>query len=301
MKKTLFLFLLSIFLLIPKSYCADWIVAIVNKDIISKSDLESFSRFINMQLSRQFQGEALKEKIAEAAPELLDRLIEDKLIIQEAKKQNIKVDENRIKARIDEIKKSYASEKEFIESLTTNGLTQADIENKVREQMLMFEVVQQKIRDRIRICPREITDFYKEHKDELGMPALRKVLAMAIESENTAKKAFDDLKNGEDFKQVAESYEISINDLDEVAPGQLRKEIDQVVSTLQPGEFSDIVRVDGVLYIFKLEGMTAARDRSFEEVKEDIYNHIFEEKMQEQMSKWLDDLKAKAYIQKKNS
>jgi len=301
MKKIALILLFYVIFLIPKAYADDKIVAIVNKEIISQSDLNSFSKYIRMQLAEQYQAEALKEKIAETAPGLLDRLIEDKLIIQEAKKQNIKVDDNRIKARIDEMKKNYSSEKEFVDSLSSNGLTQADIENKIRDQMLMFEIVQQKIRNRIRICPREITDFYKEHKDQLNLPATRKILAMTSDKEDPLKKALKDLKTGMDFQQAADSSGLSINDLGQVMPGQLKKEIDQVISVLGPGEFSDIVKLDGKFYIFKLEELIAAKSRSFEEVKEDIYNYIFEEKMQEQMNKWLDELKAKAFIEKKNS
>jgi len=301
MKKIALILLFYVIFLIPKAYADDKIVAIVNKEIISQSDLNSFSKYIRMQLAEQYQAEALKEKIAETAPGLLDRLIEDKLIIQEAKKQNIKVDDNRIKARIDEMKKNYSSDKEFVDSLSSNGLTQADIENKIRDQMLMFEIVQQKIRNRIRICPREITDFYKEHKDQLDLPVTRKILTMTSDKEDPLKKALKDLKAGMDFQQAADSNGITINDLGQVMPGQLKKEIDQVISVLGPGEFSDIVKLDGKFYIFKLEELIAAKPRSFEEVKEDIYNYIFEEKMQEQMNKWLDELKAKAFIEKKNS
>ncbi|MDD5043947.1 MAG: peptidyl-prolyl cis-trans isomerase [Candidatus Omnitrophica bacterium] len=304
MKKIiLFCFLLGLFCFASGLYAQEKIVAVVNKEIITQSDLNSYLRFIKMQLAGQYHGRELEEKIAEATPNMLSTLIENKLIVQEAKKQGLKADENRVKARMEEMKSQYPSNKAFEEDMVSHGLTLADMENRTRDQLLMFDIVEMNIKDKIRINPKEVTDFYAEHKDELDVPALRHIISAVTDNEINARKALYELKKGGDFRQVADTCGLSVDDLGEIKPGQLTKELDQVVSVLGVGETSDVINFDKKFYIFKLEEMTPARKRSFDEAKQNIYNYIFDQKMQIEMSKWIDELKSKAYIEikKENS
>ena len=68
-------------------YAQDKIVAVVNNDIITRKDLSDFMNFMRMQLSHQYKGKELDAKVAETKRGLLDKLIEDHLILQEAKKK----------------------------------------------------------------------------------------------------------------------------------------------------------------------------------------------------------------------
>ena len=298
MKKIILVFfLLGICCPLAGVFAQDKIIAVVNKEVITQSDLDNYLKFIKMELAGQYRGADLQDKIAQEAPHIVEKLIEDRLIVQEAKKENMQVDENRIKARIEEMRGQYPSEKDFMQDVISHGLTMADMESKIRDQLLMFEVVEAKIKDKIRINPKEITDFYAGHKDELAAPALRHILSVASDNEMQAGKLFYDLKKGTDFRQAVASCGLTVDDLGKIKPGQLTKELDQVISVLAAGEFSDVVKFDNKFYIFKLEEMSEPRIRPFEEAKQEIYNYIFQQKMQSELTKWLEALKAKAYIE----
>ena len=64
----------------------DKIVAVVNKEVITQKDLTDFMNFMRLQLSREFSGEVLEKKLSSLETDLLDRLIEDRLVLQEAKR-----------------------------------------------------------------------------------------------------------------------------------------------------------------------------------------------------------------------
>ncbi len=68
------------------AYAQDKIVAIVNEDVITKRDLDEFIVFTRIQLSREYQGRELETKLQSMKLDLLNKLIEDRLILQEAKK-----------------------------------------------------------------------------------------------------------------------------------------------------------------------------------------------------------------------
>ncbi|MCM8770556.1 MAG: peptidyl-prolyl cis-trans isomerase [Candidatus Omnitrophica bacterium] len=302
MKKIILLYLIFSILCLTQGIGAqDKIVAVVNREIITQSDVNNFSKFIRMQLATQYHGKDLEEKFFEIMPRILERLIEDKLIIQEAKKEGIKIDEARIKAALEEMKRQYPSENAFREDIVRQGLTQADIEDKIRNQLMMQAIIEIKIRNKIRINPKEVTDFYQQHQDELNKPASRDVLSISIPDAVTARRVWEDLKKKDDFSEVAHSYNLQVNELGQIQPGQLKKELDEIISLLAVGEISDIVKFDNKFYIFKLQRINPPQKRSFEEVRQDIYNYIFEQKMQDAMDKWLNELKAKAYIEIKNS
>ncbi|MCM8781050.1 MAG: SurA N-terminal domain-containing protein, partial [Candidatus Omnitrophica bacterium] len=99
-----------LFSFIPTCFAQNKIVAIVNNDVITQKDLEGFINFARIQLAAEYQGEELENKVQSLRPDLLDRLIDDRLLLQEAKNNNIKIDETRIKAKIEQIKRRYASD-----------------------------------------------------------------------------------------------------------------------------------------------------------------------------------------------
>jgi peptidyl-prolyl cis-trans isomerase SurA len=125
-------------------YAQDKIVAVVNNEIITQKDLNDFLNFTRMQYARQLSGKELEEKVNSARSGLLQRLIEDRIMLQRAKAEKVTVEPSRIKAKMNEIKKHYALESDFEHDLGRQGLVQADLENKIREQMLTFGILRKR-------------------------------------------------------------------------------------------------------------------------------------------------------------
>ena len=300
MKKSLFILLfLPIYCLLSTIYCfsaQDKIIAIVNNDIITQKDLNDFMNFMRIQLSGEYAGRELEEKIQVMKVDLLNKLIEDRLILQEAKKNNTKIDENRVKAKVNEIKSRYPQEAEFQNALTRQGLVQADIEAKIREQLLMYYIVEQKVREKIVIRPQEVTAFYNTNKNELASPQERGLEVITLENEDSAKAFADNLKKGEKLEDLAAKYPITLNQLRVLQGEELRKEIEDVVFNLKIGEISNPVKVDNKYYIFKLNNITPSKQLNLSEVQDKINAFLFDRKFQEELKNWLDELKKKSYI-----
>ena len=109
-------------------YAEDKIIAVVNKDTITQSEAEVYLNIIRLQLSRQFKGKELEEKLKEEKEQLIEKMIEDRVIIQEAKRKNLQARAEKVKFRIDEIKAGYQSEVDFENSIKEKGLTISDLE-----------------------------------------------------------------------------------------------------------------------------------------------------------------------------
>ena len=302
LRKTPLIFIFCLFMTVLPAvtvltYAEDKIVAIVNREIITQKDLDDFMNFMYLQLSAKYQGKELEDKMNGVRPDLLNRLIEDKLILEEAKKENIQVDEAMVKAKISEIKSNYPSEAEFQDALVKQGLTQADIEKRIREQLLIFEIIDLQIRKKIIVSPKEVTDFYEEHKEEFVQPETRRVNSLITKNEVLANKVISSLGQGADLDKISKEYSLELNDLGAVKKSQLVKEIEDVIFNMDVGSISKAIKVGEAYYIFKLEEILPLKKYNLVEVQEEIYYRLYELKMQEKLSRWLEDLRKKAYVE----
>ena len=297
----IFIFCLSLTVLptvnAATTYAEDKIVAIVNREIITQKDLDDFMNFMNLQLSAKYQGKELEDKMNEIKPDLLNRLIEDRLILEEAKKENTQADDARVKAKIDEIKSHYPSEAEFQDALVKQGLTQADIEKRIREQLLIFEIIDLQIRKKIIVSPKEVTDFYEEHEEEFVQPETRRVNSLITKNEVLANKVISSLGQVADLDKISKEYSLELNDLGAVRKGQLVKEIEDVIFNMDAGSISKAIKIGDTYYIFKLEEVLPLKKYNLVEVQEEIYYRLYELKMQEKLTRWLEDLRKKAYVE----
>ena len=291
--------LLLVFLILLSTgylYAQDKVIAVVNNEIITQKDLADFLNFIRLQYSRQLQGKALEEKIISMKRDLLQRLIEDRLILQQAKLDKMVVEPSRVKAKINEIKKHYGSESDFETDLAKQGLVQADLENKIGEQMLMYNFIEQKVRSKIIIRPDEITSFYAQNKQQFLKPEERILTLFILQDEAIAKTVSYQLRLGKKIEELAARYTFTTDKLSASAGQQLRPEIEATVFKLGVGEISEPVKIDAQYFIFRLDDVIGNQQLSLPQAQDNIQAHLFEIKLQEGLAKWLDELKKQSYI-----
>lgn len=281
---------------IGRIYAQEKIIAAVNKDIITQKDLDDFASFMRIQLSREYEGKALEEKIESIKKDLLSKLIEDSLILQEAKKNKIVIDDSRVKARINEIKRHYPNDSEFQIDLAKQGMVQADLEKKIREQLLMYNIIDLKIRFKIIVRPDEVTHLYNENKKEFVTPEKRELDAITLENLDQAESFSYNLKRGEKLEDLAMRYPITINKINFGESMDLRKDIESELAKLTIGEVSNPVKIEDKYCVFRLNAIIPPTQLSLLESQGDIHEFLFNSKMQEGLTKWLDELKKNSYI-----
>src|SRR4030042_5441845 len=250
------------------TFAQDKIIAIVNSEVITRKDMEDFVNFMRMQLSRDYSQEELEKQIKLLKEDFLKKLIEDKLILQEAKKNDYKIelkpglsisikpDEAKVRARIDETRKRYSSDREFQEVLSRQGLVQADLEQKVREQLLMYSVVEYTVRNKIAVRPDEVTAYYNKNIKDFFVSEEREVECFALEDRGLAENLSLDLREGKKPEDLAVKYPFTVNRIKAEKKGELKKEIEEAVFKLGIDEVSPSVAVDNKYYVFKLVSIT---------------------------------------------
>ncbi len=279
---------------------ADKVVAVVNSDVITQSELDRDLAPIYAQYGTIYQGSELARMLEEARHERLVQMIEDRLILQEAKRRQIGVTDEELGERVDRIKSKFAQDSEFMDALNEGGLTLPDLEAKYREQIMVAKLINREVRARINISPQEVSDYYRSHLAEFSQPERVRVRNILIKAdagdEAKCKDALDKanetiarLKEGSDFEELA-------RDMGLIERGQMLEEIDKVIFELEVGEVSGLIKTELGYHIFKVEEKLEPDTQELAEVREEIEQVIFKEKFDQRFREWMDGLKADAYI-----
>ncbi len=278
-------------------YAVDRIIAVVNQDTITQSEADVYLSIISLQLSQQYKGRDLDERMKEEKEQLISKMVEDKIILQEAKRKGYQARLEKVKERIAQMKAAFASETDFEDSLKQKGLTVKDMEGKVADQMIMREVVEREVRDKTVVSPDEVTKFYEKNKSELfNLTETRTVETLYSENEAMLANLSEAVEKGMDFQEAAKLYK-SAYARDTISREQLRPELQESFSGLKALEISDPVKAGNGYYIFKILEILPPKVQSLSEVHDRIYSYLSEEKFAVAMLEWIDGLKEKSYIQ----
>ena len=157
--------------------------------------------------------------------------------------------------------------------------------------------------------PSEISAYYQAHKKEITSAPQAHVFQILIRAkEGSPTAAYQEaiqilrrLKSGEDFQQLAKSssqgpYADKGGDIGWVNKGDLATELDRVVFGLQSGEISEVVRSNLGCHIFKVEEIKPGREMTLSESQSIIKEFLWNRKFQEELLKYIAELKKNAYI-----
>lgn len=159
----------------PTPVLVDRIVAIVDEEPILQSDLERETELY--RLERQYAGQPVADDPAVVRREILDRLIESKLIIAAAKQADMSVDPEAVSGSVDQkirqFDEHFGGREAFERELARAGMTLTDYRARMaaqlRDQQYLRLVVGKFIRPDIEVLENEVRDYYLANLAE--MPA----------------------------------------------------------------------------------------------------------------------------------
>lgn len=288
----------------------DKIAIIVNDEIICDSEIERLLIPVYANYKASYSGDELLKKLEEARQRIVEQLIEDKLVMSEAKKQNIEASEMEIEERIEDARKHFGSIESFEAALAEQRLTVKDLRARYREQIMTRRMIDQKVGSGIIITPIEVSNYYNSHISEFARVEalkLRNILIRPKEGEDAspalelAKEILNKLREGADFAQTARTYSQGPGAeeggmMEYVDKADLMPEINKAVSGLKAGELSDIVQTALGYHIFKVEEKKEAGTLSFSEARRAVEEIIYRQKVKEKIRGWVESLKKNAYI-----
>jgi peptidyl-prolyl cis-trans isomerase C len=287
-------------------------VAVVNGSVITQTD---FDREVFRTRQMYNRGKNLENPgLKQIKKEALDHLIERELLYQESKNQGITVDEATVKSRIDGLRDRFPSDEAFKEGLEKMNLSKSILETQLRQGMAIQELIEKAVAQKVTVSEGEAKEYYDNHQDRFQQP--KRVRAKHIlvkvepgannsekaEARKTLKSAQERLQEGEDFSSLAE--EISDcpsskkgGDLGYFSKGQMVKPFEEAAFALEPGQVSDIVETRFGYHLIELQDKQEASIVPYDEAKDRLMEQLKQQKIREEITKYVAGLKKDAKIE----
>ncbi|MDD5440769.1 MAG: SurA N-terminal domain-containing protein, partial [Candidatus Omnitrophica bacterium] len=225
--------------------------------------------------------------------EVLNMLIEDKLIITYAKKKDVEVSDSWVKGRLDEIAASYGSQTEFESVLIAKGLTMATLRAKIADQYLSKFVVEREIKATITISPAEVRDYYIQNIDKFTMPEVYKFV-MASSNDKVELDMMAGVIADSGIKIAMSEYKDALTEI-ELPIEDMRKDMADVIRTIEQNAYK-LALIEDKYYLIYLESIVPPQKRELRDVQPVVYGMLWETEFKKRFGEWIEKLKEESVI-----
>jgi peptidyl-prolyl cis-trans isomerase C len=227
---------------------------------LTKEDVQTEMNSLPEMAKQFFQG-------PEGTSRFVDELVKKEMLYLEAKKRGLDKDKE-FERKVEEYKKIT----------------------------LINELLQKEIEAKSKVSEKDAEDYYNSHKDDFMMHTQVMLSQIVVQNEGDARKAFDRVRNGEDFAKVAAEVSTdkksakSGGSMGWFKKGALAPEIDEVVFKLRKGEIGMPVKLKDGIHIFKVTDVKGTVVE-YDKVKGLIMQRLTAEKEKSSFDQFVDNLK----------
>jgi peptidyl-prolyl cis-trans isomerase C len=240
--------------------------------------------------------------------QILELLINQELLWQEAEKEKIVVSQKEIDEALAKVKASASSEEEYRSRLKKAGFTEESYAQDLKRRLSAQRLIQEDIAKDISVSDEEIHAFYEGNPAQFTRPEqvhVRHILVkVEADTDDDAKKAarekidgvLTQAKAGADFAELAKKKSEGPTakkggDLGFISRGQTVPPFEQAAFALHVGEVSDVVETDFGYHVIKMEERNESEVVAEKDVQEQIRQYLMAQKVQDAVQKRVDGLR----------
>ncbi|THB75341.1 MAG: parvulin peptidyl-prolyl isomerase [Desulfobacteraceae bacterium] len=281
----------------------DRIVAIVNDDIITLSELDSAIQPFLVKLNAENYPPEKKKKIAfKLRNDILERMIERKLTDQEVRRYNIRVSESEIDQSIERFKKAQSiTHEELLAALEQDGLTYEDYRDRMRKELVRPKLINRTIKSKVIVTDEEIKAYYDENSKDFQGTSKYHLKNIIHKDKALMDELLMKLDNNESFTALAKSYSKGGNaaqggELGKFGLDAMSEQIQKSLDGLEKGQHTRVVSTDQGYQIFYIEDIIVDGALTYEEAAQKILEILYNKEAEKKFSTWLETLKKNAHI-----
>ncbi|HSC46405.1 MAG TPA: peptidylprolyl isomerase [Candidatus Acidoferrum sp.] len=293
------------------------IIARVNNEIITRSEYDKSMATTDEETRQDCQGkctpEQLQTELENRKKTALRDLIDQSLLAQRGKDLGISVETDVVK-QLDQIRQQnkIGSMDDLEKAVSSQGLNWEDFKNNIRNRILTQKVVSQEVGSHISIGESDAQKYYEAHKSEFVRPeqvALREIIVFTEGKKDSelpdlkkkAETALQRVKDGEDFGEIAKRLSDGTTKeqggyIGTFKRGELAKQLEDVVFKMKRNELTDVIETKQGYLVFQVLEHYDEGEQSFEKVKSEIMDHLYNEKLEPAVREYLKTLREQSYV-----
>lgn len=288
----------------------DEIVAIVNEDVITKTELTHALQTAKIQIAQEHLPMPHDDVLHKQA---LDQLINKKLQMQLAKQAGINISDNDLNSAIEHIaQQNNMPVSELYQHINQEGISTNDYRDDMRDQMALQKLQQQEIISHINIRPDEVDRFMNSkmwqqnvakeyHLEDILIPVSDTPSPEEIaEAKKRAQAVLARLNKGENFSALAQSESTAENalqggDLGWRKIAEIPSAFADQVTSMRPKEIAGPIQTSNGFHLIRLSEVRAVENQQAPDKKQ-IENFLLQRKFNEAMQTWVSKLRSQAFI-----
>jgi len=246
----------------------------------------------------------------------VDNLVMIALLKNQARQQNVTVDQAKIDRQLQQISQQFPSRAEFEKAMASQGVTEAELRKNIEESLSLQEVIDQAVKDVPGATDADIQKFYDDNPDKFPLPERVHAahILLKVDPKNTPEQKAEIKKKLEGIRSDIESNAITFTDaaakysqdssnaqkggdLDFFSRGQMVKPLEDAAFATKPGSLSPIVETQFGYHLIHVMELKPAHKASLEEAKPAIKQYLDQLGRRKASQKYVDELKVKATIE----
>ncbi len=295
----------------------DRILAVVNDDIITLYEFNTAFEPYLKNIENTYPGKDKEQFIRQTRAAFLQRMVDNILIEQEAKKTGISAtvkDEDVMNVLQDMLDRQKISMPDFLKKIAREGGSLEAVKKDIRSQLIRMRILRREVKDKVIVTEEEIGAYYNKHRNEYeGKESVRIKHLMLLFSENADQKAKEKIRReaealreriiqGEPFDLLVARYSKGPavdqgGDVGFIEKGVIIPEVEAVAFSLPLGEISPVIVSDKGVHIIMVIDKRGAGLKPIAEVREEIRTKIEEEKLESKFEEWISSVRSKSHIE----
>jgi peptidyl-prolyl cis-trans isomerase SurA len=319
--KGIVLILLGVILLCApvRAEVVDKIIAVVNDEIITLYEFNTAFEPYRKNIENNYKGTDKEAVIKQTREAFLQRLIDNILIEQEAKKSGAGIivkDEEVMEVLQDVLAKQKLSMQEYLKNLAREGNSLDSVKKEIRGQMMRARILRREVKAKILVSDEEIGEYYNKNRQEyegketvrikqillLLPPDANKTIIAKVKNE--AMQLHKRVMNGESFDLLALNYSqgpaaAQGGDVGFIGRGTIIPEVEAAAFSLPVGQVSEVIESSVGFHIIQVVDKKGAGLKPIAAVREEIKTKIEDEKLDKKFDEWIASVRAKSHIEVK--
>lgn len=282
----------------------DGIIVVANGRIITQYELDARMAPVYEQLRGRTLAPAEKLQVEQLKKQILDQMVDDILILQDAERYKLKVSDAEVEEQIKEfLAKRKLTEEEFRANLAKQRLSREEFARNMRRDIIKHRLIGGLVSAKVVVTDTEIENRYNERKQEFSKDSMVQLSLILLPPGMSATDLKAEIESGKmTFAQAADAHSKgpgvgSGGDIGFIAWKDLAPEWSEALAGLKPGQITNPLRIQDFDALLQVANLKAGEETPLDAVREQIYQSLQEGKFEKAFQEYMEKLRQKAVIE----